>query len=125
LIQTLPVDKALVLPLHPEFGFLIVSGASSHAIHHDRKQDGGQCVLWNESFDAGTQIAPIPSRDGPLCSPVAMQQDASGFVLAVRPLHKAAEGADVVHVDPSGDVTPISSLPPSTSAASFAADFVG
>ncbi len=117
--------------------YLSVGITSIYALGADTTPDGGRCVLWDARFTSPVEVTPVPERDGRLCTPVALQPGRSGVLLALKPDQAGLESVpsyqprpepvplDVVTVDSAGVSTVISTFPPGTTTASFAANLVG
>jgi hypothetical protein len=107
--------------------YVSVGITSIYALGADTAPDGGRCIWWDEDFSTPVPVTPVPDRDGQLCTPVALQPGRSGVLLVVRPDRPRPQPLplDVVTVDTFGASTVISSLPPGTTFASFAARLVG
>lgn len=118
---------ALAISLTTPTVYVSVGITSIYALGADASPDGGRCVWWNEDFSTPVQVTPAPDRDGPLCTPVALQPGRSGVLLVVRPdpPHHQPLPLDVVTVDTFGASQVIGTLPPGTTFASFAARTVG
>ncbi|MEO8107150.1 MAG: hypothetical protein ABI720_07505, partial [Actinomycetes bacterium] len=107
--------------------YLSVGVTSIYALGADTEPDGGRCVMWDADIAAPIEVRPVPERDGPLCTPVALQAGRSGVLLVLRPDRPRPQPLplDVVSVDSAGASTVIGTLPPGTTFGSFAAKFVG
>ncbi len=126
-VQRMGSPDALGISLTTPTVYVSVGITSIYALGADASPDGGRCVWWNEDFSTPVQVTPAPDRDGPLCTPVALQPGRSGVLLVVRPVgpRPLPLPLDVVTVDTFGASTVIGTLPPGSTFASFAARIVG
>lgn len=126
-LQQVGSPAALAMSVTTPTAYLSVSVTAVYALGADTEPDGGRCVWWNEDFSTPVPVTPVPDRDGPLCTPVALQPGRSGILLVLRPDRPRPQPLplDLVAVDREGASVVVGTLPPGTTFASFAARLVG